>query len=608
MSLNVFALFAELFRIMRLLESQLRLRCVLVMFLLLIQSLLELGFILTLTSMTLALSDSDRLRATPFYHTLFQLFPSLGDWAADPHHLLLLAGIVLIIASMLKSLVNFFAARSIARLGEDISYHVGMEIMQRYLYQNYAWHLSPASKTMYQRMTWRGNLALMITHLLNMYACLFTIVILFVSLAGQEPVLTALVLGITGTIGIILYASVRKNVDSSAKSLMQSRTQENRTLLCAARGIREVLLYGQQQTFLQKLSQSALLGRRAKVYSNIVSTMPTWVLEATGFIVVVGAINYLIYVEGAGSQRITAALALLLLTAGRVLPFCNRIVSLHISVRSLRPTAGAVVELLEKLRTSERAKVVVPSKNFTFERQIELRKVNYRYPGAKQDSLCDISLTLRKGEKIGLIGASGAGKSTLAAILTGLLPVSSGNLLVDGQPLTPARAAAFTRRVGYVPQNPFLFEGTLAENIAFSQWGKPWDRQRVLEVCKLAAIDFVNAHPKKMQRPIGENGAGLSGGQAQRVAIARALYAQPEVLIFDEATSALDQGNENIIQQTIDKLSDQTTCVIIAHRLSTVRKCDSIIWLDRGRIVQEGRPEVVLRAYEESLDHAITQR
>ena len=599
MSLNVFALFAELFRIMRLLESQLRLRCVLVMFLLLIQSLLELGFILTLTSMALALSDSDRLRATPFYHTLFQLFPSLGDWAADPHHLLLLAGIVLIIASMLKSLVNFLAARSIARLGEDISYHVGMEIMQRYLYQNYAWHLSPASKTMYQRMTWRGNLALMITHLLNMYACLFTIVILFVSLAGQEPVLTALVLGITGTIGIILYASVRKNVDSSAKSLMQSRTQENRTLLCAARGIREVLLYGQQQTFLQKLSQAALCGRRAKVYSNIVSTMPTWVLEATGFIVVVGAINYLIYVEGAGSQRITAAL---------VLPFCNRIVSLHISVRSLRPTAGAVVELLEKLRTSERAKVVVPSKNFTFERQIALRKVNYRYPGAKQDSLCDISLTLRKGEKIGLIGASGAGKSTLAAILTGLLPVSSGNLLVDGQPLTPARAAAFTRRVGYVPQNPFLFGGTLAENIAFSQWGKPWDRQRVLEVCKLAAIDFVNAPPKKLQRPIGENGAGLSGGQAQRVAIARALYAQPEVLIFDEATSALDQGNENIIQQTIDKLSDQTTCVIIAHRLSTVRKCDSIIWLDRGRIVQEGRPEVVLRAYEESLDHAITQR
>ena len=133
MSLNVFALFAELFRIMRLLESQLRLRCVLVMFLLLIQSLLELAFILTLTSMTLALSDSDRLRATPFYHTLFQLFPSLGDWAADPHHLLLLAGIVLIIASMLKRPDNFFAARSIARLGEDISYHVGMESMPRYL-------------------------------------------------------------------------------------------------------------------------------------------------------------------------------------------------------------------------------------------------------------------------------------------------------------------------------------------------------------------------------------------------------------------------------------------------------------------------------------------
>lgn len=601
MSLNVFAFFAELFRIMRLLESQLRLRCVLVMFLLLIQSLLELGFILTLTSMALALSDSERLRGTPFYDALFQLFPSLGDWAEDPHHLLLLAGIVLIAASMLKSLVNFFAARSIAQLGEDISYYVGMEIMQRFLYQNYAWHLSPASKNMYQRMTWRGNLAIMITHLLNMYACLFTIAILFVSLAGQEPVLTALVISITGTVGILLYVSVRKNVDSSAKSLMKSRTQENRTLLCAARGIREVLLYGQQQIFLQKLSQSARLGRRAKVYGNIVATMPTWVLEATGFMVVVGAINYLIYVEGADSQRITSALALLLLTAWRVLPFCNRIVSLHISVRSLRPTVGAVVELLEKLRTSGQAKIIAPSKDFTFEHQIDLRNVTYRYPGAKQDSLRNISLVLRKGEKIGLIGASGAGKSTLAAILAGLLPVSSGELLVDGQPLTPARAAAFTRRVGYVPQNPFLFGGTLAENIAFSQWGKPWDRQRVLEVCKLAAIDFVNNHPKKLQRPLGENCAGLSGGQAQRVAIARALYARPEVLIFDEATSALDQGNENIIQQTIDRLSKQTTCVIIAHRLSTVRKCDRIFWLDKGKIVRHGVPEDIVSDYENAL-------
>ena len=237
--------------------------------------------------------------------------------------------------------------------------------------------------------------------------------------------------------------------------------------------------------------------------------------------------------------------------------------------------------------------------NFTVQAQTRNRQYEeyiHKYKDLAVDEMkryrIPASITLAQG-----LLESGAGKSTLAAILAGLLPVSSGNLLVDGQPLTPDRAAAFTRRVGYVPQNPFLFGGTLAENIAFSQWGKPWDRQRVLEVCKLAAIDFINAHPKKLQRPIGENGAGLSGGQAQRVAIARALYARPEVLIFDEATSALDQGNENIIQQTIDRLSAQTTCVIIAHRLSTVQKCDRIIWLDKGHIVHAGKAEPILAMY-----------
>lgn len=602
MSINILALFAELFRVMRLLNTRLRVRSALVCLLLLVQGLLELGFILTLANMAMALSDSAGLRNSPFYQGLFWFFPSLGVWAQDTYNLLLLAGMVLIAVCVVKNFVNYLAARCMARLGEDISRFVGMEIMQRYLYQNYAWHLSSASDTMFQRMMWRGSLALMLTHMLNIYACAFTILILFLSLVEQEPVLTTLVLSVTGVIGVILYASVRKNVDRSAQTLAGSESQESRTLLCAAKGIREVLLYGQQQVFLQSLSHAALRGRQARVYTNIVSTMPTWVLEATGFVVVVGVIAFMIHVQHADIQRITAALTLLLLTAWRVLPFCNRIVSLYISVRTLRPTAGAVLDLLEDLRRSSHNLPPPPAENFVFTRQIELREVSFCYAGARENSLSGLTLTVRKGQKVGLIGLSGAGKSTLAAILSGLLPISSGQLLVDGHTLDPAQTVAFARSIGYVPQNPFLFAGTLAENIAFSQWGKPWDEQRVREVCALAAIDFVDSHPAGLRRPVGENGVLLSGGQAQRVAIARALYARPQLLIFDEATSSLDQSNEDSIQQTIDRLSNQITCVIIAHRLSTVRNCDHIVWLEKGRIRMQGTAEKVLAAYEKNLD------
>lgn len=597
---------SDLSRVMRLLDPKLRMRTGLMFLLLLAQSFLELGFILTLTSMGLALTNGATLRGSMFYSTLFSLFPQLGTWTEDPHRLLLLAGIVLITVNVIKNMVNYFTARGIARLGEDISLSVGLEIMRRFLFRDYAWHLSPASQTMFQRMLWRGNLALLLTHLLNIYACAFTICILFLSLVGQEPVLTILVLGVTGVIGVILYRSVRKSVDKSAEAVADSARRENRTLLCAVKGIREVLIYGQQQAFLNDLQQVILQGRQARIYRNIASTMPTWVLEAVGFAVVVGAIAFMIYVQEANTQRMIAALALLLLTAWRVLPFCNRIVSLQIAVRGLRPMTNAVLGLLEELRQKSDYLPPSPDKSFTFERQICLRHISYRYATAQKNSLEDITLTLRKGQKIGLIGPSGAGKSTLAGVLSGLLSIAEGEFLVDGLPLTRSRAAAFAMRIGYVPQNPFLFAGTLAENIAFSAWGKPWDAKRVREACALAAIDFVDAHPKGLRLPVGENGAGLSGGQAQRVSIARALYTQPSLLIFDEATSALDQANENIIRQTIENLPNQVTCLIIAHRLSTVENCDLVVWLDKGKVVMQGAAEEVLLAYENRVS-SVTQ-
>lgn len=590
-------LFTDICRILHLLDAQLRMRSAGLFALMVAQSLLELGFILTLTYMGLALTNGDALRATPLFHSLFYVFPSLRDWAADTRHLLLLAGMVVITVSILKNAVNYLAAHGIALLGEDISLSIGSEIMERYLHRDYTWHLSSESASMFQRMMWRGNLGTMLNHLLTLYACILTLLVLFLSLVSQEPVLTTLVIAITGMVGIALYRGIRRHIDGNAASIANSAQEETRALMCATKGIREVLIYRQQSTFLQALMRAALKGRKPRTFIAIVPSLPTWVLEATGFGVVILTIAYLVFVQDADAQRITSALALLLLTAWRVLPYCNRMVSLQISIRSLRPTTEAVLELLENLRAAPYSAPPPLAQNFAFSRCIEMHNICFRYAQAADDCLHDITITLRKGEKVGLIGPSGSGKSTLAGVLSGLLPISSGHLSVDGQELTPSYAAALAMQIGYVPQMPFLFAGSLAENIAFSQWGQPWDEARVRETCSQAAIDFVDTHPAGLNQPIGESGAGLSGGQAQRVSIARALYMHPSLLIFDEATSALDQTNENAIQQTIDYLADDVTCVIIAHRLTTVEHCDTLIWLDRGRIVMQGPPREVLDIY-----------
>ncbi len=592
----------ELLRIFPLIPSPLRVRSFWVFVLMVMHSLLELFFILSLHDMGIALTNPDGLRASFLYAWIFHFFPNLYAMTLDPRHLLLLVGVVVVLVNIIKNIVSFYTSLAIAYLGEDISLNVGNEIMSRFLYQDYAWHLSPESTSMYQSMLWRGQLGAMLTQLLTLYATILTTIILFFSLMGSEPILTSLVVGLTSAIGYILFHTLRSNVDSSAHLSSLSAQAENKALLCASKGIREVLIYRQQETFLEALMSAARAGRSHRTFTSIAPTLPTWVLEAVGFFVVILAMAFLIFVENADIPRISAALGLLVLTAWRLLPYCNRVVSLQISIRGTRPMAHAVIDLLEKLRSLPSKPHPIPEKDFTFTNEISLENICFRYSGASADSLKNINFTVRKGEKIGLIGASGGGKTTLAGVLSGLLPPTHGNILIDGITLDSSKRAALAEQIGYVPQSPFLFAGTLAENVAFKDWGKEWDEEKVYKACKQASIDFVQDHKKGILRPIGENGAGLSGGQAQRVSIARAMYTDPSLLIFDEATSALDQHNEHAIQETIENLADKVTCVIIAHRLSTVAHCDRVLWIDKGTIIMDGPAKEVVEKYQAVLD------
>ena len=199
---------------------------------------------------------------------------------------------------------------------------------------------------------------------------------------------------------------------------------------------------------------------------------------------------------------------------------------------------------------------------------------------------------------MGIVGRSGAGKSTLVNLILGLLSPSSGRILIDDIPLDTQVRPAWMSKVGYVPQSPYICAGTLAENIAFGYSGEEINEQQVKTCCHMAAIDeFLPQLPHGINTQIGERGVKLSGGQKQRVAIARALYHNPSMLIFDEATSSLDSKNERAIQETITNLKVQRTLIIIAHRLSTVKDCDLVIWLEDGMLCKAGNSVEILSEY-----------
>ena len=198
------------------------------------------------------------------------------------------------------------------------------------------------------------------------------------------------------------------------------------------------------------------------------------------------------------------------------------------------------------------------------------------------------------------MGLSGTGKSTVAALLSGLLAPSQGRILVDGKPLTEADLAAFRGKIAYVSQTPYILEGTIAENVAFSEWGRPPDRARAYRACTDAAFDLVR-RPEDLDMRVAANGAGLSGGQAQRLSIARALYCRPELLILDESTSSLDQKNENAIMETVQRCKGDITIVLIAHRLTTLERCDVVFWLRDGTVKTSGNAGELLEAYKTSM-------
>lgn len=593
-------LLGDILRVFKVLPSRLRFKSSLLFFTMLGQAMAELGCIIMLTRLYVVMGNPQSATGMIIFKVLFYIIPSFELWCNTPQKIMFITSLIAVGAVALKNLFNSFNTWESCSLGENISGAISSEIMERYLYCDYTWHLSKERGELFQGMMWRTSLGQLLTNLLLLYSGFITVLILFAGVFSEARALSVIVLGTCGFVGWLCYWSVKKKVDVSGEASAVASVDENRAIMAAMNGIREVLIYRQQPVLLETVEKAIQRGMKPRLFLGIAPPIPTWVLEIVGFAMISIAIAVLSK-QGAGMVEINSTVAIILLTSWRVLPYLNRCISIMVSIRSSRPQAMRCLALLEKLREESINRPPEPDPNFRFQHDIHLVDIHYRYPSSDVDVLDGLNLTIRKGECVGIVGLSGAGKSTLAGVLSGLLIPTSGEIYVDGLPLTAERRAAYCGKVGYVAQATYLFSGSVADNVAFSEWGRPWDEERVREACRLAAMEFIETHPRGILADIGENGAGLSGGQAQRVAIARALYARPDVILFDEATSSLDQSNEKYIQDTIASLGSEATLVLVAHRLSTVGICDTVHWIAGGRVVDSGNPVELLERYTNSM-------
>jgi ATP-binding cassette subfamily B protein len=308
-------------------------------------------------------------------------------------------------------------------------------------------------------------------------------------------------------------------------------------------------------------------------------------MEVLGM-VLVAALAYAFSRQPGGVTLALPVLGALALGAQRMLPALQQTYNAWASMVGSNASLADTIELLEQPFPEALRSASVP---LPLQSAIRFSSVRFRYTSSDPWVLDDFELTIRKGARVGLVGGTGSGKSTAMDLLMGLLVPTEGEVLVDGEPIRGARIRAWQKSIAHVPQNIYLADASVAENIAFGVRREDIDMQRVRRAAEQAQIsDFLESMPEGYNASVGERGVRLSGGQRQRIGIARALYKQANVLVLDEATSALDNATERSVMDAIEALDRELTILLVAHRLTTVRRCDTIVELNLGRVVAQG--------------------
>lgn len=552
--------------------------------------------------MASSITDPDLIYGSSYYLKMQELLNI--EYIRETSSLVLT--ITLLVTSMMfiKNGLTALMQYLIARFSAYTDGRIGGILLDRFLNAPYEWHLHQNSADLVFNIERRQAVGSgFVTNLLNVAVNAMTSVFLISALVIVEPIISAVVLVILGAMGLIVYLNSKRYVIKYSELSRDAKELINRRVNKSLHGIKDVKIFQKKQAMNRDFHDGARASVKYDSMLRLFMTSPALVLEFAGALMLLLSIYIMIFQRGASMGMVSATLALLVVTAWKLLPAVNKILSGFINARDYMTYAIKIFEYLDELE-GKRSADALPEpggSDLLFGKEVELNEASFQYLGKDSFSLEGVSFSFHKGESIGVIGGSGAGKSTLVDLLIGLLPLAGGRVLVDGKVMDKTNVHAWLRLIGYVPQTPYIYDGTLAQNIAFGLCDDEIDRDLVMQCCKMAAIDdFLKELPNGLDTPIGERGARLSGGQRQRVAIARALYKKPEILIFDEATSALDHKNEEAIQNTIHSLSKSRTLIIIAHRLSTVEWCDKLIWMDKGSIKMAGPPESVLGAYVET--------
>lgn len=499
---------------------------------------------------------------------------------------LIFLGVFALVMLVVSAVFRSFTVYASARFANMRRHSIGRKLLSKYLHQPYSFFLSRNSSEISKTIL--SEVDIFIGQVMQPSLQLVTYIAVSMALAGflvaVDPFLAFILVALFGVFYTLTYMTIRKRLSRIGLELQKANEKRYKIVSETIGGIKDLKVLGRENIYLSSFDRPSEDFSSHQATNETLSQIPQFLVEVLAFGSLLVIAMYALASEGADLGTMLPILGLYALGALKLKPSINNVYSAMSSLRFGKPALEAILKDLSEKSQHERS-IANDYRRLPFQKNLKLKNINFYYPNASTPALADISIDIKVNSTVGIIGTTGAGKSTLVDIILGLLSPSSGYIEVDGQILDSANLRQWQNSIGYVPQSIFLADDSIASNIAFGVEKEQIDMTQVERVAKMAQVhEFVESLESGYDTIIGERGVRLSGGQRQRLGIARALYHEPELLVLDEATSALDNETEAEVMKAIDSMSGSKTIIMIAHRLSTVEKCDEIVKLEKGRL------------------------
>ena len=498
------------------------------------------------------------------------------------------------LAALIAGLMRLFLLKVSVLISNATGADLSVNVFERTLYQPYSTHISRSSSEVISGITQKVNAA---TNVLISVVTVITNSFLFLSIMATliiiDPLIAILSMSTFGIAYLITAVYTSNRLDQNSKTIAEKQTFVVRSLQESLGAIRDVLLDGTQKIYKNLYSKSIRRLMKASGSNRFINQSPRYAMESLGMILI-SVFIVTIFIRDGGIATALPIIGVLGLGAQRLLPIMQQIYGNWSVVIGSKASLIDVIDLLNQPLPKKKNPKKESSK---FNEAIVLENIGFSYDINSKPILKNLNIRLNKGMKIGLVGETGSGKSTFLDILMGLLTPTSGKIKIDNNPISENNLTKLHSLIAHVPQNIYLADASISENIAFGIDQNKIDIPLVERVADEALVKkFLDDQGSNLDSGVGERGIKLSGGQRQRIGIARALYKRSGLIIFDEATSSLDEQTETEIMDTIYNLDNELTIVLVAHRISTLKRCDEIYEMKNGSLKLIG-------TYDDLLSH-----